>query len=561
MDFKMENINKKTVGVIAAILLGIIVVFFVTNKSRIVSENSKSYKKGAEYFYQGDYDKAIKEYEKIKTDELKDNNKTLAWKNIKIAEMYSVKGDIDNFNKYIQLAKNTANKDGEILNYIIFSEFINGNIDKALQEGQLYLKDNYENKNLIKTMIAVYMANDKKDEAEKLIRNYKIDETSAYETAEYARLLMLIGDMDEGFAKLKTAWEIDKDEYKIYDVLAQEVVYNKDNIIESIKKLQEQNPQEASYKMWLAKIYSLNLKTCEEAQKLVKEVEQKDVGKIEIKLIKAAVLQNLDNNDEADKLINEVINDNKDDYRVMHTAGWHYLKENELDKAVEYCNKSIEKNKDYPDNYAFLMPEILKRKDQTHAAEAYFRTGMLKEPYNYNILGNAASYYWYGTYSSEKALEYFKLVSSIKPSIPEIKYNIALIYFNEEKNEETVEMLKQCINLKEDSIKYHRTLGTVYLMMGKSDEGIEEIRRAYKQNQFDILTLNNAGCYYIMYTNDFHRGYYNLKKAVDGISEDTNEYTKKVIKDNFNKVKNIIEKIEKGKANESIKIPDFRLLY
>jgi hypothetical protein len=31
------------------------------------------------------------------------------------------------------------------------------------------------------------------------------------------------------------------------------------------------------------------------------------------------------------------------------------------------------------------MPEILKRKENNVAAEAYFRTAMSKEPYNYNI--------------------------------------------------------------------------------------------------------------------------------------------------------------------------------
>jgi hypothetical protein len=97
--------------------------------------------------------------------------------------------------------------------------------------------------------------------------------------------------------------------------------------------------------------------------------------------------------------------------------------------------------------------------------------------------------------------------------------------------------------------------------MGKSEQGIKEIRKAFKIDENDILNLNNAACYYILYTNDFNRGYYNLKQAVDGITKTTDEYTKKVINDNFENVKTIIEKIEKGKGDESIKVPDFRLLY
>jgi hypothetical protein len=97
--------------------------------------------------------------------------------------------------------------------------------------------------------------------------------------------------------------------------------------------------------------------------------------------------------------------------------------------------------------------------------------------------------------------------------------------------------------------------------MGKAKEGIEETRTAYKYDENDILTLNNAGCYYIMYTNDFNKGYTNLKKAFEGINENTDEYTKKIIKENYDNVKIIIDKIQKGKGNESITVPDFRLLY
>lgn len=563
MNFNKENLNKKTIiSVVGAVIgLVIIITLFATRKSTIVNKNAEFEKKGEVYFYLGQYDRAIEEYNKIKTENLEDDNKTLAWKNIKIAEAYSVKGDNENSENYVKLAQASKSKENEVINSIVFTQFMNGKIEAALKYGEEALKANPQNKELTKTMIAVYMIAGKNEDAKKLVKSYDVDKNSAYDMAEHSRLLMIIGDMDGGFTELRTAWDIDKDEYKIYDILAQASVYNRELITSSIKKLQEENPQDIAYKMWLAKVYSLKPVTSIEADELIRELKDKDTGKIEIKLIEASVLQNLNKDDEADKLIEEVIKNNKDDYRVFHTAGWHYLKKNDLDKAAEYCNKSIEKNKDYPDNYAFLMPEIIRRKEDNAASEAYFRTAMSKEPYNYNIICNAANYYWYQAQNPEKALEYFKLASSIKPTESEIKYNIALIYFNAEKDKEAAEVLEECIKLKDNSIKYHRTLGTVYLTMGKSEEGIKEIRKAFKIDKNDILTLNNAACYYIMYTNDFNRGHYNLKQAVAGITETTDEYTKKVINDNFESVKAIIEKIEKGKGDESIKVPDFRLLY
>ncbi|MCY6355078.1 tetratricopeptide repeat protein [Clostridium sp. ZS2-4] len=563
INFNKENLNKKTIiGAVGAVVcLVIIITLFATRKSNIVNKNAQFEKKGEEYFYLGQYDKAIEEYNKIKTDNLEDDNKTLAWKNINIAEAYSVKGDNESSENYVKLAQVSKNKDNKVINNIVFTQFMNGKMEEALKYGEEALKANPQNKELKKTMIAIYMNAGKNGEAKKLVKSYAVDKNSAYDMAEYSRLLMLIGDMDGGFTELRTAWNIDKDEYKIYDVLAQASVYNRELIINSIKKLQERNPQDAAYKMWLAKVYSLKPVNSIEAEQLIGELKDKDTGKIEIKLIEASVLQNLKKDEDADKLIEEVIKNNKDDYRVFHTAAWHYLKKNDLDKAAEYCNKSIEKNKDYPDNYAFLMPEILRKKESNTASAAYFRTAISKEPYNYNIICNTANYYWYQAQKPEKALEYFKLASSIKPTESEIKYNIALIYFNAEKNKEAAEILVECTKLKDNSIKYHRTLGTVYLTMGKSEDGIKEIRKAYKLDKNDILTLNNAACYYIMYTNDFQRGYYNLKQASTGIIETTDEYTKKVINDNFENIKAIIEKIEKGKGNESIKVPDFRLLY
>ncbi|MEA4826665.1 MAG: hypothetical protein VB130_08550 [Clostridium sp.] len=557
-----ENTSKKNIIIAALVVICLIfvIVFLATRSSRIQKYNQNVEKKSYEYFLAGEYDKAIEQYNKIKLDNSKDN-RIVAFKNINIAEAYLLKGDKVNYKKYIDLAKEAKSKNDEVLNRIVFNDFINGDIEEALKYGQEALKSNSKNKALIKTMIAVDMANGKIDDARNLAKSYAVDKNSSYDVAEYAGILMALGDFTDGFNQLKIAFNMDKDEYKIYDILAQESVYNKPEVINYIKELEKQNPQEIAYKMWLAKVYSLDPATSKDAEKLITELENKDAGKIEIKLIKAAVLQNTNKNEEADKIINEVIQQNKNDYRVFHTAGWLYLKKNDLNKAMEYCKESIENNKEYPDNYAFLMPEILKSMEKTESIESYYRIGIMREPYNYNIMLNAANYYWYTAQKPEEALTYFKLASKIKPNEPEIKYNVALLLFNKGKDKEAVQALKECIKLDNKSIKYHRTLGTIYLNMGNPKDGMNEIKTAFKYDENDILTLNNAGCYYIIYTSDFHRGYYNLKKALAGINKNTDEYTKKVINENYNKVKAIIDQIEKGKGNESIKVPDFRLLY
>lgn len=560
---KLYKLNgKRIIYFLVTVLCALIIIllFWSNNPNRISKYNSALKEKGDKFLFSGEYDKAIEEYLKIKTSNSKDGSEE-SLKNIRIAQIYALKGDDDNYNKYINIVRSSNVKQDQVLSKLMLDSLFNGNISDSFKYGEEALKINPQNKEVIKSMIALYIANNKREEAIKLIKNYPVDIKSAYDVAENARMFLIIGDINEGLNQLKKAYDMDKDEYKIYDVLAQESLYYKEKILKAINDLSSKNPNETAYKMWLAKIYSLTSTTNDKSEKLLSELQNKDTGKIEIQLIKAAVLQNSNNAEESDKLIKQIIAENKKDYRAFHSAGWLYLRNGDFEKAMDNCNKSIEQNKNYPDNYAFLMPEILKSIDKSQYAGAYYQVAIEKEPYNYNILINAANYYASTSNRISKAIDLYKLASLINPNEPEIKYNMALLYFNDNKDKEAVQALKDCIKLNSSSLKYHRTLGTIYLNMGKNQEGINEIREAFKYDENDILTLNNAGCYYIIYTNDFNRGYYNLKKAVAGINSNTDEYTKRVINENYNNVKAIIEKIEKGKGNESIKIPDFRLLY
>lgn len=508
-----------------------------------------------EYFYKGQYDKAIEEYIKLQQ---KDPAEGLWY--AKMSEIYSVMGNIESSKEYLGKAKELGSKNAEVLNYIVFTEFMNKDYSSALQQGEDSLAQFPKDKKLIKTMFTVYMANNMLEKAKELIAGYPVDIKSAYEIAEYARMLMIVGQWEEGYQELRVAWNVDKDEYKIYDVLAQISVYNNDIILENVTSLAEKNPNDLAYKMWLAKIYSLSEATAENATKLIEELKQHDIGKIEIKLIEAAALQNLKQTEKADELIKKVIDENKDDYRVLHTAGWYYLNKMNFTLAENYCRESIAKNKDYTDNYGFLMPEILKAQGKSVEGEPYFRTAMYKEPYNYNIMLTIANYYWYTTKDTEKALEHFKFAEIVKPNDGDIKYNMALINISNNKTDEAVELLKQSIKISDGTAKYHRTLGTIYLLNGKPAEAIKEIRYAYGSDETDIMTLNNAGCYYTTQDLNLERGEYNLRKAQEGITETTDKYTSDTIKSNYKKVKELLDKYNNGSSG-TLKIPELTLFY
>jgi len=328
-----------------------------------------------------------------------------------------------------------------------------------------------------------------------------------------------------------------------------------------ITALSEKSPEDIAYKMWLAKIYSLNTDTSDEANSILNNIGNGDAGKIEINLIKASIFQNSNQLDKSDELLNSIIKKYPNDYRVLHTAGWYYLNKKDYNKALEYCKLSIIKNKDYPDNYSFLMPEILKAEGKSIEGEPYFRVSLSKEPYNYNIMLNLANYYWVTSQNLDKSMEYFKLAEIIKPSDGEIKYSMASVYLNAKNVLEAIDLLKQCIKIDASVPKYHRMLGTIYLIEKNSAEAIKEIRLAYQADLQDVLSLNNAGCYYITFEADLSRGLYNLQKASEGVNSSTDVYTKEKINDNYAKAKKLQSDYSNGKPNEKLKIPEFTLFY
>jgi Tfp pilus assembly protein PilF len=568
---RMKIIAVNSVAIILALTVSVTIIYNRNNKAEPVIEKITN-TIAEEFFYEGNYSRAIEEYLLLHE---KDLDSPL-WL-LKISEIYSVTGDVENSKKYIDLAKELRNRnfelnkdkwdkkfednDIEVMNYIVFTQLMNKDYLNAKIDGEEALKIYGDSKKFIKTMITVYMVNNEFEKARSLVDTYPVDWESAYDIAEHARIMMLFDDWDNGLFQLKNSWYRDKDEYKIFDVIAQISAYNKDLLLEKISELSEMMPWEPAYKMWLAKIYSMREETADQSQEILNSLRGEDVGSIEKVLIQSAIHHHLGNDAIADGLIEKLISEKDDDYRILHTAGWYYLQKKDNYRALQYCKESIIKNSDYTDNYGFLMPEILKAMGKTNEGEPYFRTALYMEPYNYNIMLTLANYYWYTTQNSEMALEYYKFAENIRPSDAEIKYNIALIHITNDRIDDAVTVLKKAIEVNDAVPKYHRTLGTIYLIQGKMEQGIVEIRNAYEADKGDILTLNNAGCYYITSATDLERGVYNLLKAYEGINATTDEFTKKTITENYEKARKLLEEYNRGTGNEVLKIPEFILFY
>lgn len=520
-------------------------------------------------FYNRKYDAAIAGYT-----ELQEKEDWPIW-NAKIAEIYSVKGDFVKSNEILKKVYETRNKiidtkkeemdtiadkDRELTNYIVFTTLMNGEEKKALEYGEIFLQNYPSDKNLLKTMFTVYMANGNKEKAKEIVDIYPRDDETASDLATLARMNMLIDDFDKGFSLLKDAWYKDKNEVKIFDVIAQIADYDQTDILDKISKLEKKEPNELVYKMWTAKIYSMSKDSVKKASELVDKLENEDVGTVNLMLIKSSMYQNMGEVEKSKEVLDEIINDDPNSFIGYHAAAWQAYNNQKYDAAFKNCEKSIVMNKDYPDNYGFLIPEIMIKQKKSEEAEPYFRTALYKEPFNYNIIIKIAEYYGNTVKDTTKALYYYDLASKIKPNDAEVYYNMALIKANNQREDDAIELLKKSISINGKVTKYHRALGTVYLNKEKSEEALKEIRDAYAIDKNDILTLNNAGCYYIAIDGDVDRGMVNLKAAYDGINEKTSAEDKETITENYSRVKDLSAAYKK-RNGATLTVPDLKLFY
>ena len=563
--------NKYTIPAISIIFYLVIAIGIVIATKNIMSEGktvSIATNKAEEAFYKRNYDAAIEEYTK-----LQEKDEWPIW-NVKIAEIYSVKGEFVKSNEILAKSYEVRNrvvdsekdkasieeKDRELTNYIVFTYLMNGENKKALEYGEVFLNNYPTDKNLLRTMFTVYMVNDEKEKAIELVKNYPREDETSSDLALLARMNMLVDNWEDGFDLLKNAWYADKNEVKAFDVIAQITSYDKDKILSKISKLVKDNPDEPVYKLWMAKIYSMSEESTNQANEIINSLKDENIDSVNLMLIKSNVYQNMGETEKSKELLNQVINNQSDSFIGYHTAAWQYYNEGKYDEAFNYCNESILKNKDYPDNYGFLIPEIMSKHGKNEEAEPYFRTALYKEPFNYNIMIKIAEYYWNTMQDSNKALYYYDLASKIQPNDAEIYYNMALIKINNQRDDEAIELINKSIKLDEESSNYYRTLGTIYLNQGKNDDAIKAIRNSYSINKTDILTLNNAGCYYISIEGNVERGMTNLKAAYDGINDKTDEKDREIITDNYNKVKELYDAYNK-KDGATLQVPDLKLFY
>ena len=538
---KEENKENKYIGSIVTLVLSIVFAFVVLISIQFIMGDEAvtiSNNKAEEYYYDGKFDDAINEYMLMQNDDV-----WPIW-TVKAAEVYSVKGDmaqadnllreavvkrdkvmLENGDKYIE-------QDQELINQVVFTFYINNELEQAESLGEYYLTTYSKYKPLLKTIFAVYLANGDTKSAEDVVASYPIDDESAYDLAILAKMQIMLGNYDDGLNNLKKSYNLDKNEIKSFDVIMETCEFDKRTLLDEINKLSEENPKEEAYQVWLEEINILDESNVNSVEGIIDEINT------------SIDVNNLD----------------EDSYIYNYVEAWSYYNKGQYDKALEACNAAIVANPEYINTFGILIPKILIVTENPDKVEGYFRTAIYNEPFNYNLITSISRIYENDLKNYDKAKEALNFALSLNKDEDVLYYNLAFIDLAMENIDEAITNLKKAISVDENNYKYYRTLGTVYFNNKDYDKAIESIRKAYSLNEKDVLSLNNAACYYIMVDKDIWRGYSNIESAYNDMPSDLDQDLKDVITKNYEVIKKVYDKYVNDEST-AINIDNLELVY
>lgn len=538
-----KEVNKENgyIGSIVTVVISIVFAFLVLiliqaimgDKTVTISNN-----KAEQYYYDGKFDDAINEYMLMQNDDV-----WPIW-TVKAAEVYSVKGDITHADNLLREAVVKRDKimlengdkyieeDKELINEIVFTFYINNELDQAESLGEYYLNTYSKYKPLLKTMFSVYIANGDTKSAEEVVDLYPVDDESAYDLAVLAKMQIILGNYDDGLDNLKKSYNLDKNEIKSFDVIMETCEFDKSKLLNKINKLLDENPKEKSYQVWLDEINSFNK-------------SNNDLSKVIIDEINTNI---------------DVNNLDKDSYVYSYIEAWSYYNKGQYNKALEACNTAIVANSEYANTFGILIPKILIATKNTDKVKGYFRTAIYNEPFNYNLITNIGKIYENDLQNYDNAKEMFNFALLLNKDEDVLYYNLAFIDLAMDNTDQAINNLKKAISINENNYKYYRTLGTVYFNNKDYDKAIESIRKAYSLNEKDVLSLNNAACYYIMVEKDIWRGYSNIESAYNDIPSDLDQDLKDLITSNYEAIKKVYDKYVNDEST-TINIDNLELVY
>lgn len=554
----MKNKYTEPIVVITSCCLFVLVMVLAL-KGNFTLEEVNITKNSAEVmYYNNKYDEAILEYSKLQEQE--------EWPEFlaKSADIYSLKFEREKSNnilketiikrdKLFREEEIEDYKDKELINDILFTFNMNKEYSEAISYGEQYINEYGYNNDIVKTLFTSYLISNFKFKAEEIINKYDLDESSAFQLAEVANMNMLLNKWDEGLALLNKALSIDKNEIKIYEVLEEMKIFNEEALIESLNNSIKENLENETYKIMLAKVYSKNKSTAKQAEEIINSIKNIEEYGSSIDLIKYDIYTKLGENIKAQNSLKEaeekVKEEKPESSYYYYVLGLKEFSLGDLDEALVNSKKSIITNEKESNVYISLIPDLLSAMGEYKKIEVYLREYIHKNPFSYRTIIKFADYYSTES-SNDKAREFYEMALNIRQDDENLYYNLVNIDIINENWVDGIEKMNRAIQICKENSNFYRTLGALYLKNEEYDKGIEYTRKAYEMNEKDILALNNASCYYINIEKDVYRAYENIKTAYDEMPVSLDENKKKLISDNYKRIKGVYDSLEEDKTTK-----------
>ncbi|MDD8032084.1 MAG: tetratricopeptide repeat-containing serine protease family protein [Acidobacteriota bacterium] len=180
----------------------------------------------------------------------------------------------------------------------------------------------------------------------------------------------------------------------------------------------------------------------------------------------------------------------------LYYTGLLHLWTEDIEKALIYFQKAVEKDPNYADAYFQIGYCYGQLKQYNDAIKAYKQAIRIKPDYAEAHCGLGAAYGNLGR--SSEAIESLKQAIRIKPDYAAAHCNLGLAYGNLGRRSEAIESYKQAIRIKPDHAEAHCELGAAYGNLGRHSEAIESCKQAIRIKPDYAAAHYNLGLAYII---------------------------------------------------------------
>ena len=224
-----------------------------------------------------------------------------------------------------------------------------------------------------------------------------------------------------------------------------------------------------------------------EAERLAKEILDKDPNYIEGHILMGGVLFAQNQTDKAFAEMNRAIEIDPKRVESYLSMARFYLANRQYDKAEELYKKALSVDANSPAAYT-EYGKYLTQASRPAEAEAMFRKAVEVGPTDRTARFMLASFYLVNR-QFDKAEEAYKAVAALQPDRPESQALLADFYSTISRNDEAVRIYQDILSKSPDFVQGHYRLGEILLMRGDTQGATAQIDEVLKKDQHDRQAL------------------------------------------------------------------------